>query len=78
MCAENCLGWDAQHLEVAEARRLAEECHQILTQYNKILTQYNKIGIDTCCDMDGTMCIKRPIIDQYIQNYIKNNYIIEL
>ena len=37
-----------------------------------------KIGIDTCCDMDGTMCIKRPMIDQYIQNYIKNNYIIEL
>ena len=37
-----------------------------------------RIGIDTSCDMDGTMCIKRPILDKYIQNYIKQNYLIDI
>ena len=37
-----------------------------------------RIGIDTSCDMYGTMCIKRPILDKYIQNYIKQNYLIDI
>eukprot|EP01047_Picozoa_sp_COSAG01_P031217 COSAG01_NODE_2206_length_8170_cov_70.537108_4_plen_94_part_00 len=37
-----------------------------------------RIGIDTCCNENGDMMINRKVIDKYIQNYIRHNYVIDI